>query len=243
MKNIKIYLDKKININQGSTFQGFLMEKLDTFYAQKLHEESLRPYSQYLKNISDKGIWCINLYNVEVENKMLPILQNTKVINIEQKNIIYEIENVEIKEDSVNNSFVRYTTLDNSRYITIQFVTPTAFKQNEQYYYFPDIKLIFQSILNKYNFFNSDSILDDETFLIPIVENSYICDYKIMTKNYYIEQTKIKGFIGKITIKINGPMPLVNLAHFVLHYGTYTGIGIKTAMGMGGIKITNNDKI
>ena len=42
---------------------------------------------------------------------------------------------------------------------------------------------------------------------------------------------------------MSGPQQMVNLMHMLLHFGTYSGVGIKTAMGMGGFQIEERKRI
>lgn len=46
---------------------------------------------------------------------------------------------------------------------------------------------------------------------------------------------KIPAFIGEVIINVRGPQQLSNLANMLIEFGTYSGVGIKTGMGMGGI--------
>jgi CRISPR/Cas system endoribonuclease Cas6 (RAMP superfamily) len=43
--------------------------------------------------------------------------------------------------------------------------------------------------------------------------------------------------MGKITLVVNGPDQLARLAGAMLSFAEYSGVGIKTALGMGGVRI------
>ncbi len=43
--------------------------------------------------------------------------------------------------------------------------------------------------------------------------------------------------MGKITIIIRGPEQLARLAGALISFAEYSGLGIKTALGMGGVKV------
>ena len=59
---------------------------------------------------------------------------------------------------------------------------------------------------------------------------------------FHLEGVKIASFMGSITIKIGGPQSLVNLVHLLMYFGEYSGVGIKTAIGMGKISVVENKK-
>ena len=64
-----------------------------------------------------------------------------------------------------------------------------------------------------------------------------IVRYSLRTAVYFLENTKITGYMGRITLVIRGPEPLARLAGALLSFAEYCGIGIKTALGMGAVKI------
>lgn len=41
--------------------------------------------------------------------------------------------------------------------------------------------------------------------------------------------------MGKITIKIRGTQTMTNFANMLFKFGNYSGVGIKTSIGMGAI--------
>ena len=43
--------------------------------------------------------------------------------------------------------------------------------------------------------------------------------------------------MGELTIRVKGPQQMVNLAWMLVKFGTFSGIGIKTGLGMGGMHI------
>ncbi|WP_369717437.1 CRISPR system precrRNA processing endoribonuclease RAMP protein Cas6 [Leptotrichia sp. HSP-536] len=51
-----------------------------------------------------------------------------------------------------------------------------------------------------------------------------------------MEKIRIKGFIGNVKIKSKDEM-FCQLLNFLLQVSEYTGLGVKTALGMGGIKL------
>lgn len=70
-----------------------------------------------------------------------------------------------------------------------------------------------------------------------LISNSTITSYKLQSTYFSVESVKIPSFTGRITIKINKSAHLGNILKLLLSYGEYSGIGIKTALGMGTVKI------
>ena len=66
----------------------------------------------------------------------------------------------------------------------------------------------------------------------------YIDEYNLRTRYFYLEQIRIKGFIGNMILKLkNKDSMLTQLLNFLILSSEYTGLGIKTALGMGGIEV------
>lgn len=61
--------------------------------------------------------------------------------------------------------------------------------------------------------------------------------YDLKSTTFSLEGVKIPSFIGKITIKITGTQTMANFAHMLFEFGEYAGVGIKTALGMGYVKM------
>lgn len=79
-------------------------------------------------------------------------------------------------------------------------------------------------------------MVDEET-LEQLCENAQIVKYDLKSVNFPLESVRIPSFIGKITIKMNGTQTMANFAKMLFEFGTYSGVGIKTSIGMGCIKL------
>ena len=122
------------------------------------------------------------------------------------------------------------------RYIDLEFLTPTAFKSNGRYVILPDVRYIFQSLMNKYGVSSPDMEMYDEETLEQLVQNSNIIRYKLKSVYFPMEGIKIPSFKGELSIKVNGTATMAKYAQLLTDFGEYSGIGIKTAMGMGGVR-------
>ena len=206
-------------------------------YIDFLHSMQYHPYTQFIENDNENSIWHINLLDANAEKKICPIFDKKRSIkfdNSEEEINIIDVEQIELSNQQL---LLELSNTNPERYVKIKILTPISFKSYNNYYYFPNIRLIFNSIINRFNKFFIDFTLDGTDVLNEIEENFIMSDYNIKTKNFYLERVKIKGFVGDITFRFNGTMQLANIGNLLLKYGEFTGIGIKTSMGMGGFKI------
>ena len=241
---IELASEEKISLHKSSLFQGVLMEQIDSDYGQKLHEDGLHPYSQNLVQSGERLFWKIKTLNQEAyEQIIVPLYdENFKEIYIEHNDIKLKIIDKQIQNRSYQDLISTYYFGECPRYINILFVSPTAFKRAGNYVYYPDISLVYNSLINKFDSFAENETIRTEDILNQLVEHSKIVKYNLRSAMFNMEGVKIPAFRGEILIKIHGPQPLVNLVHLLFQYGVYSGIGIKTAMGMGAIELIDKKK-
>lgn len=238
--------ESKLGYYQSSNMHGVLMEQIDSDYATQLHEQGLKPYSQYI--LSGKQTeWNIKTFTKEAyQNIISPLLDGEfSEFHIEKKDIKVKILNKELKTASKQKLLDEFYEIPGKRYINLEFLTPTAFKSNGRYIIMPDVRYIYQSLMNKYSAASDDMEMYDDETLEQLVENSQIIQYKLRSTYFPLEGVKIPSFKGEISIKINGTDTMTRYARLLAQFGEYSGIGIKTAIGMGGVKIKewgkNND--
>lgn len=240
---LRIELDSsQISYQQSSNLQGVLMEQIDTDYAQELHQYSLNPYSQYVVKEKDKIVWYICTVNEEAyENIILP-LEELKQITIRRKEITTNVvgRSIEILEESELMKQFYEESCD--RYLNLQFCTPTAFKRDGKYVDYPDLRLVYGSLMRKYSAASEELDMYDEETLEELVRNSEIIRYRLQTMPFPLEKVQINGFVGNVCIKIKGTETLANYIRLLCRFGEYSGVGIKTSMGMGAMQLHRREK-
>ena len=229
---------KDINIHKASRFHGWLMEQVDEAYALRLHTEPLRPFSQYLYGNGEKWEWHIHTLTSEADEKIGNLILQKKEILLESSNTPIRILEKKWEEESIDDLLKKTYFTDSPDICTVEFLTPTSFKRQGKYLIFPDVKLIFQSLLQKFAACGYEVSFGDGDILAEIQNKVEIIDYRLRTKKFYLEGTGIKGFQGNIRFKIYGSQAFINMVNFLLHFGGYAGIGIKTALGMGAAQIS-----
>ena len=243
LKKLSIVLEKKNDITylKGSVFQGILMEQIDPIYGEILHLDGLKPYSQNIHYEGDELIWEINALDERAAIELIEPLKSDSFQKLEIKHDKKELMIREKREisDTYQEFVERYYFKDGRRRVRIQFLSPVSFKQNGRYLFYPDIRLIFQSLMMRFDSFANNFSVCSEEVLEQLADNTHVTGYNLKSVRYHLEGTSIPAFIGNVEVYITGPQPLVNLVHLLLRYGEYSGIGIKTAMGMGAMKVIN----
>lgn len=228
---------------QSSNMQGILMENIDTSYATYLHEQRYNPYSQHLE-IGEKKYWVIKTLKKEAyEQVILPLLDvNFQDVELKKKNIHIKINKKEVKIKPKKELLDKFYSNDVNRIINMELLTPTAFKSCGEYIIMPELRLIYQNLTNKYGFSCEDMEMCDSDVLEELSSNSKIINYRLNSTFFQMEGVKIPSFRGKMGIKINGTDTMAKYARLLMEFGEYAGVGIKTAMGMGAMRIVERSK-
>ncbi len=230
-----------LNHSMGSLFHGFLMDFIDPAYAEYFHYNSTNPFSACLfRDARSKNFcWRISTFNQKAYDMILvPLLSNMpKIIYLSHKDREIGVVSHQLQSTSFENLFMQPAAEQR-----IRLLTPTSFKSDGRTHIFPDIATLMQGVINKINR-HSDSIkLEDNTAVERLLQALYIRNYYLKTAVYDIQGLKIKGFMGSLDLGLQRAKELESLLHFLIAASEYTGFGIKTALGMGGIQIEHSNR-
>jgi len=226
-----------INTNISSLLHGFIMENVDSEFAEQMHLSVLKPYSQSLTKIREgKWVWKVNTLDDYTYDNIILKLKEIQSIYLKYKDITINIESNEIITTDFNELFEKnYFENDNSRYIDIELLTPVSFKSNKKYINVPKINLFLNSIVNKYDSSSHITSIYNEDLIAEISRSIEISRYNLRSTVFCLEGVKIPSFIGTMTLKINSSKNIVNLCNMLFEFAQYSGIGIKCALGMGAL--------
>lgn len=125
------------------------------------------------------------------------------------------------------------------RSVTLDFLSPTAFKVGKFDYPFPLPQLIFGSLADRWNEFSDVGIIDAEQ-VKQLAEKLVPFKWHAETKRYNITpQRGITGFVGSITFDMQAVEEDIRWLFVLLtEFAAFTGVGRLTAQGLGHVKIS-----
>ena len=242
---IKFALPSHIKLNQaiGSIMQGVLMERIDHDYATYLHKQNLRPYSQYIFFSKKQHclIWRISTLNQQAHDEIiLPLLNLPYSVFLRHKQInITTISKEIIYENTYEKLAKKYFSSSNNpeeiKIIDFNFITSTAFKSQGKYIIFPEIHFLLSSLLNRWNYLSNTDFLNDKTVLANLQRHLYVADYKLNMRPFSLEGVRVPAFIGLYSLGIAKNDMAQKIALLLAEFAHLSGIGIKTAIGMGAV--------
>lgn len=235
---IKYQSEKKLSYNSSSIMHGILMECISVEYGKKLHENGWKPFSQVIYEITEESFsWNICTFTKEAKEEIIDKILNIDEFYMRHRDLKLQVCKKTLHQFSYDSLMEEYYFKEQARNITIEFRTPTAFKSHGNYIFMPNVHLIFQSLINKYDSFSSVASVGSEETLEHIERYVSISRYRLRSVNFSLEGIRIPSFLGSITFSVRGPQQLVNLVKMLLIFGQYAGVGIKTALGMGCIQV------
>lgn len=238
---IRLASQQKINISSDYAYNiyGCWMDVLKPEQADFLHE--VHGINQYLvvnHDRPDSALLTVNILKQQVSDFMLPLLMNMKQYHITKHNctlVLEELQVLEIDDDELTTPY--FVSPQYRKRITLNLLVPTTFKTNGRYAIFPTPELIIRSAASKFNMLGLNTVADDEEAIRQLMESTMITGYRLYSTHYYLKDTRIQSFLGSLTLSIHGPEPMVRLFDMLMSVLRYTGLGIKTSLGMGGVDI------
>jgi CRISPR-associated endoribonuclease Cas6 len=121
---------------------------------------------------------------------------------------------------------------------TLEFVTPTAFKKNEMQIVFPHPELVFSSLLKRWNAFSELKIAEEHTIRFASIK---VSSYQLCTELLHFSSYKMVGFKGRVEYELpdDAPDDFLRDVNALADFASYSGVGVKTSMGMGQVRRIN----
>ena len=130
-------------------------------------------------------------------------------------------------------------TLPAQRTITMHFSTATAFSLSErQFGLFPEPPLVWGSLLRDWNSYAPDHWkMDKQAIRASAGKHISVTACKLSTEFLHFPAYVQKGFVGHCTYQVSAVEPLAAHLTTLASFALYSGVGYKTTMGMGQVRV------
>lgn len=215
---------------------AWLLSQLPEDVASQIHEQSGHPISQYI----DRGIWKVTLFGEDVIQAVAPVLESSDCIKLNTD--LLQIRERWREDIPGAQHFLQTGKNLTSNRREIQIVSPMSFKTAGRYAIYPREELLVQSLLKRWNACFPEFLLEDPDLEATLLQGIHIVDYSLRTSRFQLKNGAIPCFAGRIFLESKLPAVLQELWNSLMYFGCYSGIGIKTTLGMGGIQLLDLDK-
>src|SRR5262249_96871 len=131
------------------------------------------------------------------------------------------------------------TTFSAQRTMTMHFWSPTAFSLNKrQFGLFPEPALVWGSLLRDWNSYAPDHMkMDKQVIRAPTDKHIAVSGCKLHSEFLRFGGYVQKGFVGQCTYHVSADEPLAAHLTTLASFALYSGVGYKTTMGMGQVRV------
>lgn len=231
----------KLDASWGYWFYAALMEHLPLEVAEQFHQSDRTPLSQYLRLPTRENCsldWVVNIFGDDVEAAVVPRLETLTELQLRCCAQPFHLAlDSRIHYEDANAFWNHVTGLPDAASYRLHLLTPTAFRSNERFVIFPDVHLILQSLLSRWNRMAPDLQVCDSDVLNLLEAQIWIRDYRLQTHRFDLKSQRIPGFSGMLWLQNRLPAPLMEIWKGLLYFSTFSGLGVKTALGMGAVAL------
>ncbi len=203
----------------------------DTVIAEQLHQQDSLPITLAIKFSPPRQMQLrIALLRRELLAPLLWGLSEDLGGEITLAGIPCRIgKSVEILRAS---SFEKLAQVPSEQVVELQFLSPTSFKQSQDIQPFPLPELVFGNLHRRWNAFAPEHLQ------FPAVEwKGLSCAYELKTYSLKMEGGSEIGTQGWVRYRFPD-IEQAKIATVLAHFAFFAGVGRKTAMGMGQVRLS-----
>ena len=124
------------------------------------------------------------------------------------------------------------------RFYSLRFATPSTHKRAGVYVNFPAMDLIYYNLSTRFLAYSNSIDIGSRETVAALSGHTQITRYALRSAPYNLGSAVIQGYTGYMNVMLSGSDAMIRLGGLLLSLAGYMGIGVKTAMGMGGCKVT-----
>ena len=205
-----------------------LLSLLPPDFGDLTHRQQITPIAQYYAD----GVWTVSLLGSACEQVAAPVLEHLDALPLRSGTAPVTLRSVRRVED-VEELFAAPV----ARNGVLTFQTPTAFKSKGEYQLLPVQQLVVQNLVLRWNACLGDECPLDiaPDALQTLAEGLVYQNIQLSSHSYPLKGQSIPGVTGWLNIKnrLNGFSAV--LTNVLLQFAAFSGVGIKTTLGMGGV--------
>ena len=234
----RVNTNSPIPSDRAYAFYSALLSLLPEDYGKLLHRQGETPITQHLYEENGETFWRVHLLDHTEDDTVSAVLDRLDSISLHTGELgLARKERVILTAEDLMQAA---RTMEARRYFTLRFLSPTAFKQAGRYVVLPEKELILQSLVNKWNVVFPSYPLEDQDAIRMLADGVRISDYRLRTTRFHMKDSRIPGFVGNLSFDTQLSAPIMELWKLLLAFSECSGIGIKTALGMGGIMLVKS---
>lgn len=224
----------------GYHLYAALLDRLPPEFARRVHEDGASPVSQFVSAPEGRPHWTVTLLGEEAEGLVGPVLEECEPFALQKDGVVLTPALVARERVADADGLFRRGAAG-SRFHRLEVCTPAAFKSRGQYVNLPTPRLILQSLMKKWNgcFPDCPIVDEDGQGMDAMAGGLMFRGFSLRDAAYSLKGRAIPGFRGTLTVENTLSGFHRELADALLVFSGFAGVGIKTTLGMGGVRHTS----
>ena len=228
------------NRNWGSVFHGILIERLPAPWPERLHGGGVRIYSQWVEPVNEhRLIWHIHTLEDTLGEAILRCLAGVTVLTDRHHHINLQIISRQVRQVGIGELFDEvFYAPDVPKGLLLQIRTPAAHKNGDRYVILPSVEQIGRGLCKRVSEIYPDFALNDFDAQDQVLGTVSLSRYRLNSCTYGVEGSYIMGYEGSLELHFHGSEEERQFADVLFRFAPWCGIGVKTALGMGGCLVS-----
>jgi CRISPR-associated endoribonuclease Cas6 len=223
----------------GYQFYGMLLQLVNPDYAEMIHQDGISPINQYVIRGKDAHTitWTINLLGDQACEQIAPIIEKADDFMLHKNNSKLTIKEMNVTVIPNDNTLLAkaHEFIDCQK-PCLNFLTPTSFKKDGVYQIFPSVENIILNLVHRWNSYSEAFLFDDMDAINSLIDGIKIAGYDLHSSYYKMKGIQIPAFQGELRFTKRLSIPIAELFNLLLLFSEYSGVGIKTSLGMGAVR-------
>ena len=238
---VKLKLDRPCRVRPewGYCLYAGLLKRAPEEFGAAVHRDGVSPVSQYVTPEGDGLLWTVNLLGQSCEQALIPVLAGAEGFTLDREGV--QLTVAEREKTVITDTETLLALAEKApRTRRLEFLTPTAFKSRGVYQNLPTTRLIIQNLMKQWNGTILDCPIEDEDGQgMEALADGLVCrDFRLHSRDYWLKGRPIHGFRGELTLENHLEGFHRQLAEALLLFSGFSGVGIKTTLGMGGVRLS-----
>ena len=216
-----------------------LLERTPEAFGAQAHRDGATPVSQHLT--ADGGMlrWTVGLLGEACEAVLVPVLEGLDGLRLEKDGVALAVAGRERRSIPDAEALLDLAAGESGLH-GLRFATATAFKTQGRYWNLPSPRLMVQSLVKQWNGCIRECPIEDADGqgTEALAAGLRLRSFRLYDRMYYLKGRSIPGFVGELTVENRLDGFQRQLADALVLFADYAGLGVKTALGMGGVERT-----
>ena len=225
--------------NWGSLLHGMLIEHLAGIWGTELHSEGARPLSQWVEPLGGARFrWHVQIMDERLALCFEESCAPGSVWRCRHNHSDFTVVEVTAEQTGLVDYIRGWVDYPAGPQLSLIFKTAATHKSRGRYVLYPTPELIAGSIRSRLTGGDSGLVLTDED-LEELTGGTEIVSYHLQTVPFSLEGSRVTGYVGRVGLRLRGPDSLIRFGHMLYGLAEWYGVGIKTALGMGGCLVVH----